>query len=215
MSRPDIVQKLTNLIEGGVNDESKVVYLLAETRKLLETYPPPTPPLSLKLYCHWALHIDLTKPNTTLPLLRQIDEFIDSVYGSAKPDRHLENQTFHELRVLSTFRTELRGFLATYGIPVSLCDDDEQWRTFLRHYSGVIQDGTLSCEAAKAKDLKHVDSVVFKRGRMREWPDRCEAYLPFDLDWTVNLKDGNKLTVSTSARMSNDVFLTDSSLHLN
>lgn len=211
----DIVTKLTKLIEGGVDDEYKVVYLLAETRKLLETYPPAQPPISLKLYCHWALHVDLTSPGTTLGLLQRIDEFVDSVYGTGPRDDRAEQRMLHELRVFATFRTELRTFLAGYGIPTSVCDNDQHWRSFLESYAGVIEDGSLSC-SAKNRGLRYVDEVIFVKGDATAWPDATEAYLPFELKWKVKLLDGKTIDVSTGARMSpSGSFLANSDIHLN
>src|SRR5262245_51524364 len=111
MAPPAIIRKLAKLIEEGIDSEAKVVYLLAETRKLLETDPPMQPPVSLKLYCHWALHVDLTSPGTTFGLLQKIDEFVASVYGPGKRDDAAEQRMLHEMRVLSAFKSELREFL--------------------------------------------------------------------------------------------------------
>lgn len=215
MSQPDIVKKLAKLVEEGIDSEAKVVYLLAETRKLIETYPPTPPPVSLKLYCHWALHVDLTSPGTTLGLLQKIDEFVDSVYGSGKRDDGAEQRMLDELRVLSTFKSELRAFFLGYGIPTTFCDDSERWRTFLAHYAGVIEDGSLSC-SAKGKKLNYVDEVVFRKGTAIAWPNGVEAFLPFELRWTIKLLDGRTIDVETSARISpSGEFLPDSSINLN
>ena len=62
MTANAIVDKLRAAISEPVDSECKVVYILAETRKLLETYPPDPLPFALKLYCHWALHVDLENP---------------------------------------------------------------------------------------------------------------------------------------------------------
>ncbi len=68
-----IVEKLRAILDDAVDSECKVVYVLAETRKLLETYPPNPFPFALKLYCHWALHVDLESRGTTLPFLQKVE----------------------------------------------------------------------------------------------------------------------------------------------
>jgi len=80
-----ILKKLSEVL-GQVDSEYKVVYILSESRKLLETYAPDPMPFAFKLYCHWALHIDLDHPRTTLPFLRRVDAFAASfLAGSDNP----------------------------------------------------------------------------------------------------------------------------------
>jgi hypothetical protein len=62
-----------------------VVYLLCEARKLLDKYPPNPMPFALKLYCHWAPHVDLTHTGTTLPFLKKVDGFVAGAYIGGEP----------------------------------------------------------------------------------------------------------------------------------
>jgi hypothetical protein len=120
-------------------------------------------PFALKFYCHWALHVDLTSPGTTLPFLKRVDAYVDSVRNCPASNVVEEHSMFREL-LLDTFREELRVFLKIYGLPTDLCDDDPQWQEFLKHYAGVIEDGSLSCQA-KNQALKHVSEVVFSKAQ--------------------------------------------------
>ena len=72
----DIVSKLNKHLSQSVETECSVVYLLAEVRKILEkdTQDPET--FALRMYCHWALHVDLTYRNTTKHLLEKVDIFV-------------------------------------------------------------------------------------------------------------------------------------------
>jgi hypothetical protein len=63
--KDQIVEKLRAVLSDEIDSECKVVYILCETRKLLDKYPTQPVPVTLKMYCHWALHIDLTNPGTT------------------------------------------------------------------------------------------------------------------------------------------------------
>jgi hypothetical protein len=58
MTEDAIVTKLRGALSKTVDSEAKVLYLLAESRKLLETYPSDPRPIALKIYCHWALHVN-------------------------------------------------------------------------------------------------------------------------------------------------------------
>ena len=78
--RDSIVDKLRTILAGAIDDECKVMYVLAEARKLLEKYPVDPAPFALKLYCHWALHIDLSHPMTTRPFLERVDRYVESIF---------------------------------------------------------------------------------------------------------------------------------------
>jgi hypothetical protein len=187
-----IVEKLRAILSGDIDSECKVVYILCESRKLLEKCPPDPMPLALKMYCHWALHIDLTNPRTTTPLLERIDDFVDGIVLQTE-DVIKDHYLFRELLWLDTFRQQFREFLRVYDLPTGVCDEDGRWHEFLTHYAGVIQDGSLSCQA-KTQRLKHVNEVVFSKGR-----ERPQALVPFDLVWEIVLLDGRSIVVDVYA----------------
>src|SRR5262245_50672197 len=72
----DIISKLREHLSASVNTECRAVYLLAEVRKVIDDEKPRPWPLALWLHCNWALHVDLSQPNTTIDLLRKIDNFV-------------------------------------------------------------------------------------------------------------------------------------------
>lgn len=190
-----IVDKLRGLLSGPVDSECKVVYLLAECRKLLEKYPRDPAPFALKLYCHWALHIDLDHPNVTQGFLERVERHAQSVLNGTT-DFWLEHEMLREFVFLDTFKKELKQLFRAYDLPATLCDDKEWWHDFMRHYAGVIEDGSLSC-TAKRQPLKLIKEVVFTKGRALTTGD---FYLPFGLVWNIALVDGRTLTVEVKAR---------------
>src|ERR1043166_6149156 len=111
--KDQIVEKLRSVLADGVDSECKVVYILCETRKLLDKYPIDPIPVALRLYCHWALHIDLSHPSTTAPLLSRIDDFVSSVLAG-NTDVVGEHRMFREFVFLDTFRDQFRLFLKSY-----------------------------------------------------------------------------------------------------
>jgi hypothetical protein len=168
------------------------VYILAETRKLLETYPPNPFPFALKLYCHWALHIDLEYPSTTLQFLEKVDNYAESLLNG-NIDVSREQAMLREFVFLDSFRQQFREFLQAFNLPTAVCDEDARWNEFLTHYAGVIEDGSLSCNAKKADKLKLVREVVFKKGRVAAASE--EFRLPFRVTWTIILHDGQELSL--------------------
>jgi len=187
--KDDIVRKLREQLSTAVDSECQVVYVLCETRKLLEKYPPDPMPFALKLYCHWALHIDLTRTQTTMPFLERMDAW---VFNSLHPEGHGtpadENELLRELVYLDAFRNQFRVFLLSYDLPTGVCDDDKRWFSFLAAYAGVIEDGSLTCAA---NGLRMINKVVFSKGR----PLNSDGRLPFEINWTIFLKSGGMLKV--------------------
>jgi hypothetical protein len=198
--KDSIVNKLRAVLDGRIDSECKVSYLLCECRKLLEKYPPDPSPFALSLYCNWALHIDLDRPRTTLAFLKRVDEFVGSVFAGANADIVLEHHVFREFVFMDTFRAQLQTFLTAYGLPTSVCDEDQRWHEFVTHYAGIIEDGSLSCDG-KNLPLKWVSEVVFMKGRAR-----ADAHVPFDLCWQIELLDGRSILV--------DVYAPDSPLRM-
>jgi hypothetical protein len=188
-----IIKKLRDVL-GQVDSECKVVYILCESRKLLETYPPDPMPFAFKLYCHWALHIDLDHRKTTLPFLQRVDAFAASFLESNGNPAE-EHQMLLEFIFLHSFRQQFRQFLESLGLPTTICEEDPRWHQFLKHYAGVIEDGSISCKA-KPGDLKIVSEVIFRKGRPTESENN---HLPFGLSWSIVLLDGRTLTVEVEA----------------
>ncbi|MDA2913773.1 hypothetical protein MYX77_07425 [Acidobacteriia bacterium AH_259_A11_L15] len=188
-----IIEKLRAALSNEVDNECKVVYILCESRKLLDKYPRDPTPFALKLYCHWALHVDLTHARTTLPFLERVDEFAAGILAG-KQNEVKENQMLREFVFLDTFKQQFRQFLESYDLPTAICDEDRRWHEFLKLYAGIIEDGSLSCQD-KTGSLKLVSEVIFTKGR----PITSGTYIPFDLSWNIVLLDGKTMTVDVNA----------------
>jgi hypothetical protein len=71
------VEKLRAHLGTLINSECAVVYLLSEVRKLIERDGPPDGiSFALKMYCHWALHLNLDSPKSTQGFLDSVDKFV-------------------------------------------------------------------------------------------------------------------------------------------
>ena len=206
-----IVQKLKTLLESGVDSEVKVVYFLAELRKLFLNYSAQPFPFALRLYTNWGLHVNLSHDRTTHEFLELVDGYVASVLAGSK-DIRLENRMLRDFVHLNTFRQQLATFLNDKGLPRALCDEDSRWHEFLKHYAGVIDDGSLFCEG---HGLKFVERLVFTKGVVRS----DNHFIPFDLVWDIALKQKQKgmgtLTVTVNeSRLPNGEPMTSSHIHL-
>jgi hypothetical protein len=196
----DIV-KLADHLRQPIDNECKVVYLLAEVRKLLDRYDPDHNLDALWMYCHWALHVDLESPKTTEVLLEKVDRWITNTVAYLTPRGSWsfkeEYNLFKDFVYLSTFRHQLGKFLAAHKLPTDLCNVDEQWHRFIREYAGVIEDGTLSF-VSKNKSLCAVDVITFTKGNQLT----SEHHVPFVILWKIQLKDGRTLKTSVETTPS-------------
>lgn len=191
MTENQIVEKLRRVLSEEVQKEADVVYLLAECRKLLEDTKTKNPHFALKFYCHWALHVDLSGRDTTLPLLKRVDSYVQAVLNDHNFGE--QRQMAREFAFMYSFRQALKEFLESHTLPTQLCDDKQRWHQFLSIYASVIEEGSMTCNAQPG-DLKLVSRVTFKKGRPA---DGC--HLPFDMEWDIHLVDKRILTVSVRA----------------
>ncbi|MGA2904739.1 MAG: hypothetical protein ABSD98_12970 [Candidatus Korobacteraceae bacterium] len=194
-----IIRKLSAFLTNPVDTECKVVYLLCEARKLLDKGHPDPPPFALRLYCHWALHVDLSVPATTMRFLQKVDDFVVRKLTSEAETRETfleDDALFKEFLYLQTFRAELSGLLKAHGLSASLCDDEARWFVFLAQYAGVIEDGSLTCDGKGSKTLRLVDRVTFTKT-----PAQTEGgHVPFGIRWDILLNDKRRLEVEVGTQ---------------
>jgi hypothetical protein len=136
----DIEEKLRQkLANNGITEESDVVYLLVQARKLMEHDKAlKTAHPTLDFYCNWGLHVELDRPAA--------QAFLTKVKPVLTLNLNCDQQKQNELDSLLTldaFRFELRSLLSGFGADLSICDDRKSWTAFLRLYSEVVRDANL------------------------------------------------------------------------
>jgi hypothetical protein len=185
--RDDLVTKLHNHLTQRVNKECQVVYILCQVRKLLDGYCDDKSLLSLKFYCDWAVHTNLTYDNRTKPFLQIIDNYIhkDQSGTAISLEEQLE---FQALLHLDSFRWQLKSVLESYTLPTDVCRSRYRWLSFVKAYSGVIQDGSL---VYKGRDMKVIKSLTFISITQSVGDSQ-----PATVEWKAELKNGNTFTFS-------------------
>lgn len=204
----DIIRKLHDHLDAGIETECEVVYLLAEIRKVLDEDDPSHTLASLWMYCHWALHIDLDSPKTTIEFLKRVDLWVvnNVAYLTRRqPWKFLDEiYLFRDFVYLQTFRHELGEFLKRYGLPTALTSVDEKWFTLLTAYAGVIEDGTLAMKSDKHNEIDAVKEVKFKKGHALP----SDYHVNFKINWDIELKDGRLLQVEMDAQPKHPLKMT-------
>ena len=82
--RHSILDKLQKALTRPISSEDQVVYILVEIRKLIDLQNEPSL-MSLKLYCDWAVHTELTYASRTRPILTLVD---DDLFNCFHPKGH-------------------------------------------------------------------------------------------------------------------------------
>lgn len=207
-----IVMKLNALLGDPIDTECKAVYLLCEVRKLLEHIPAPQRPFGLNMYCHWALHVDLHGKDTILPFLKQVDDYVHGKLVGPE-DFGADHRMIQDFLMLDTLRRQFGDFCLASGIRTELTDSDDRWIQFVKHYAGVIEDGSLAIRA-QHPSLRHIKQVTFTKGgnATGEFDQ-----IPFDMVWHVDLLDGRSLDIDVNARPARDGAgtMVATGLHLN
>ena len=166
MGQPAIVEKLNIELAIPIESERQVVYILAETRKLLDLVEMGDVYKQLYFFCSWALH-HLVKRESARRIVRLFDTMqIAKQKGlptaaemqsnpSAMVD-HLANISApFDAIGFAAFKDELLTFLVGQNIDCTSLQPDQHWINFLRYYSRVIEDCPLMC-------LDNSSSVVRK-----------------------------------------------------
>lgn len=174
-----IESKLVALLAAPIDTEAKAVYLLCQIRKL-QDYDN-AGQNRLRMFCNWAVHVELDARSTVEPFLKHIDDVVANKLSGVTDTQSfaIELALAADFAEFETFRRELRETLASHRIPTMLCDDEGWWYGFLEHYSGVIEDCTLTLK----RPLQNLTGVRFVKRQSVVSP----AALSFAPTWVVNL----------------------------
>lgn len=201
---PDLIYKLTRALEKPVRTEGRVVYVMVEIRKLMDRreaerrkavpeadrrklrYEFPI----LKLFCDWAVHINIEWNREAEPLMREFDGAVESVKaGNGIP------LPFLQFLSLSHLREEFARFLKVNGLPIRLVEDGHAWDRFLDLYSAVVSDCPITYTSRQipfklistltlTKDMPREESYAFVRSLLGREPHSVW------MNWRIELTDG-------------------------
>src|ERR1044072_2226019 len=112
----DTVAELDRLLQARIDTEPLAVYLLCEVRKLLDyERAAPTP---LRMFCNWALHVDLTYPSNTRPFIQDVDAVVAAIVASGTTAALAAQRALvQEFATFDSFRIDLLDFLTRHGLP--------------------------------------------------------------------------------------------------
>jgi len=126
-----IITNLREILSKPITEECQVVYIMAETRKLLDRlnlrYP------LLRFYCSWALHIRIDR-------LSPAREILETIAEDFKKER--EEFKILDFVGLHLLKKEMKAFLESSDLPLDLFEKNK-WKRFKHLLINVLQDCPL------------------------------------------------------------------------
>ena len=149
--RDAILAKLHEHLREGVCREADVVYLLVEIGKYLErrsddggVYPLTQSFPLLRFYRNWVAHSWIRKTDPYASPARQIEAALDVWLRAGSPTKAIA--MIEAAISMEPLRDEVRAFLGTASIDLSLTDDQGLWKSCLHLLVGVLSDVPLVFE---------------------------------------------------------------------
>ncbi len=140
-----LVEKIwTTLQKGERMDENDVRSFMVCVRKLLDRMPQPDQNsyLTLRLFCNWAVHIEITNSNTGLRLLATINDTLVKILNSTDIDSMCTE--ISQAIGFPILRNELRSFFRHFGINDIIVSNNKIWATYICHLIEIIRDVPIS-----------------------------------------------------------------------
>lgn len=169
--KPDICEKISQLLLKGIETEAEAVYFLCQIRKLSEDENGKVNlPKGLAFYADWALHSILDRSSSLKIFLTDLDESIDKYFnGNSLTFKFFEDLSF------DTFYEETLSFLCSKDIDKNLFDN-ENWFNFSKLYREVILDCPLIFNSTDSKRIKSIKLSVNENSK-------------YPFEWNILLKN--------------------------
>lgn len=184
MGRSAVEEKLNRQLSSQAPlTEARVVYILVETRKLLELQGELSKYPVLGFCCDWALHTSMDRAGAQR-ILRLFDEAHPLLCSNQTLPQNLERK-ITDTTNLRFFKKEFDGFLTAYNLPKNIIK--HRWAKFLHSYAGVIEDCPLT---VTGNSLKNIKSVTLNREEARhKIKADDQRYILYRVRWTCCGKD--------------------------
>lgn len=211
MARDTIIRKLDDLTARGISSEAEALYLLAETRKLLELVSEKQNYEMLTFFCDWALHPFMDRKNAQ-KYLQLFDGFHKALNKFLVPDLEQIFETLDTFLTLEGFKNELGQFFVSQGISDDVLQDGG-WPAFLNLYAAVIADCPLKIRA-DSTTTEYISEVTVT---LKEGDEPTDFIVNWGLafkkepkygtvtDFSVPMKNPRKANVVTDTHHTIDV----------
>ena len=157
--KADLITKVREIITKGATEEDQVRSLMILIRKLLDIYDNQDF-LTLRLFCSWTAHIEITKSNTWLRILAKVNDALVSCISQGADLTSTELELTQAIG-FSELRKELDLFFQYIDISNNLISDNKRRATFVSTLIEIIRDVPLSF--AKLSSLKEDKKKIYSK----------------------------------------------------
>lgn len=164
----DIIKKIAGVASKHRNiNEADIRSMMILVRKFLDAYDQNSF-LILRLYCNWVAHNEITKSNTGLRVLAEINNTLVKVKSTT--DTNEMQNLISQAIGYPLLRNELKTVFGLIGIDNTLITDNNVWSVFINHLIEIIRDVPLSfpplsnLDPAKLKIYEKISNNPIKEG---------------------------------------------------
>lgn len=147
-----VIDKLNKFIEkrSSIKEESEVVYLLVELRKLLDRAKAKNDKSYslVRFHADWIVHI--SKDNIT-PVMKKIMMEVDNLLNPLPKNGNID------FLLMPEFRTELTNLLDEFGISNNFCKNDNSWLSFVVALTQVLSDQPMVNPTENIAEFRYID----------------------------------------------------------
>jgi len=159
MNKKIVVDKSNSFLtkHSIFREECEVIYLMVQIRKILEFKDSKYPYKTLRFYCNWVLHIELSNEWTTELLSNMLEPAVDS-RKSGHDNAHSVIELCSDFFKVNTLKKELELFNKEHGLSLDLSGN--KWWKFASLLLGIIEGCTVhfaSTVVSKLEPIKHGD----------------------------------------------------------
>jgi hypothetical protein len=191
-----ILAKLQEKLAGPPEDEANVVYVLVEIRKYLDHIDPNGSKYAvLRTYCDWPVHIRLHRSGAK-SLLRSLDDAFAAKHTQA--ERNEAMKTAFEQFSLTQFKNELRLFLQSENLPLTLVDNPACWGQFLKHFVAVVSDCPFVFVGAQTHTRAIKRATLEINEQTQSLQKSMQGVVSVVWSWRLELADGTTLRISNT-----------------
>jgi len=141
----DLITKIKAIVAKKEHvDEDNIRSLMILVRKLLDKMPQADQELylTIRLFCNWVAHIEITQSNTGLRILAGINNTLVDIKNSTDI---IEMRTKMSQAIgFPVLRKELKTFFSHIGVDDVLVSNNNIWAVFVDNLIEIIRDVPLS-----------------------------------------------------------------------
>jgi hypothetical protein len=167
MGQPALEQKLRNAVNQKTTTEAQALYIMAETRKLMEVTKVQNNYPGLNFYCNWALHPTISgsaEGKRIVAIFDRAERFFSQM-ANTQPEQQIANpdwswrQELTDILDLRNLKREFQSLCTIHNIDGRLITDQSEWLRFLNLYAGIIEDVPLKSSDPTLQYVKEVTTT--------------------------------------------------------